>query len=164
MSALEYSRLETMPEELVTIAHEFSPLKANLMRTRLEADGIECFLGGEALTGVVGSLSYASASWKHPEGNIAVQVRASDAITAKAILQEIESAPNEDEESENFVADKPHFALQLLRGIIIGWLAFSITLFVGGATQNWLLGVLAGVVAFVGMSFFAFKKSFKSKR
>ncbi len=84
-----------MAEELVTIAHEFSPLKANLMRTRLEADGIECFLQGETLTGVIGSLSYASASWNHPEGNIALQVSEFDAERARNNLREIEAAPRD---------------------------------------------------------------------
>jgi len=80
-----------MNTELVTIAHEFSPLTANMMRTRLEADGINCFLKGETLTGVVGSLSYVSASWEHPEGNITLQVHAENSVRAREILAELES-------------------------------------------------------------------------
>jgi len=151
-----------MAEELVTIAYEFSPPKANLMRTRLEADGIECFLRGETLTGVVGSLSYASASWNHPEGNIALQVPESQVTHAREILREIESAPHDEE--EDFVTRKPSLGLQLFRLFFIGWLTFALTMFAYGATEQYWLSIIIGVAALVVMSFWAFKKSFNSKR
>ena len=152
-----------MSEELVAIAYEFSPLKANLIRSRLEADGIECFLSGETLASVAGPFSHVAASWEHPGGNIEIRVRASAAAAAKAILQEIESVPADDED-EIFVARKPSFGLQLFRVFLLGWLAFALTMFISGATENRWLGIFVGVVALVGMSFLAFKKPFNSKR
>ena len=152
-----------MPDELVTIAHEFSPLTANLMRTRLEADGISCFLKGETLTGLVGSFSQASASWNHPEGNIALQVLESEAIRAREILCEIESMPR-DEEDEDWIRGTPNYALNLVRGVVICALALQIIWWVYNASQNWWLGGLAGSVTLCLLYFLSFKNSFRTKR
>lgn len=102
-----------MQPELVAIAHEFSPLRANLLRTRLEAEGIECFLSGETLTSVVGSLSYAAASWSHPEGNITLRVRADDEALAREVLNSQEWDSQDDSVGEGWdeadVAGEPLF-------------------------------------------------------
>lgn len=157
-----------MTEELVAIAYEFSPLKANLIRTRLEADGIECFLAGETLTSVVGSFSNAAASWEHPEGNIAIQVRASEADEARAILQELEAVygddDDEDEDEDAKIPDGIRPAVLFFRLFVISWLSFIVVLTIGGRTDSLLFGALAGIGAFVGLSILAFKKSFKSER
>lgn len=152
-----------MTEELVAIAYEFSPLKANLIRTRLEADGIECFLSGETLTSVVGSFSNAAANWSHPEGNIAIQVRGADAEAARAILQELQEAPVT-ADGEEWLATGPSPALVLFRLLVVAWLSFAAAVFCAGAINNWWLGGALGVGAFVGLSILAFKKSFKSER
>lgn len=149
-----------MTEELVAIAYEFSPLKANLIRTRLEADGIECFLSGETLTSVVGSFSHAAASWEHPEGNIAIQVRASDAVAARAVLQELEAVhgDDDDEDEDALIASGTHPAVVLLRLFVVTWLSLGAMIFIGGVTDNWWLGGFAGILVFAGLSILAFKK------
>lgn len=152
-----------MTEELVTVAHEFSPLKANIMRTRLEADGIECFLKGETMASVIGSASYASGSWNHPEGNIALQVSEYDAERAREILREIEAAPR-DEEDEQWMKTTPNRALGALRGVVISALALQMTFWVGVASQNWWLGGLAGSITLFLLYLFSFKISFRTKR
>ncbi len=164
-----------MTEELVTIAYEFSPLKANLIRTRLEADGIECFLAGETLTSVVGSFSHAAASWEHPEGNIAIQVRASDADEARAILQELEvpredGSDEDDSDEDGEVVKETRLADLFFRLFISAWLsyvAFAATgAVVGGFWGSFdrTAGTLAGIGTFILLSILAFKKSFKSER
>lgn len=164
-----------MTEKLVAIAYEFSPLKANLIRTRLEADGIECFLAGEILTSVVGSFSHAAASWEHPEGNIAIQVRASDADEARAILQELEALQEDDSEDDYSDEDgegvkETRLADLLFRLFVTAWLgyvAFAATgAVVGGFWRSFdrQAGILAGIGTFVVLSILAFKKSFKSER
>jgi len=145
-----------MAQELVTIAREISALKANLMRTRLEADGIECFLAGETLASVVGSPSYIGVS-------IDVQVPAFDAMRARKILHEIESAPR-DEANELWPAATPNIALEFLRALINGALIFYATIWVYGATQNWWLGAAAGAISLLVVYFLSLKNSFKSKR
>ncbi len=147
-----------MNSDLVTIAHEFNPLKANLMRTRLEADGIECFLKGETLTGVVGSLSYASASWEHPEGNITLQVRGFEAERAREIIRAIEDAPREEDEGEDWVDNHPSFAVRFFRVLIIGSWSLSAAISVSALTQNWWLGGLAGAITLTICYFLSVKK------
>ena len=154
-----------MTEELVAIAYEFSPLKANLIRTRLEADGIECFLSGETVTSVVGPFSHAAASWQHPEGNIAIQVRASDAVEARALLLELQAVPDDDDDDDELrIPSGPSPILILFRLLVVGWLSVLIAGVVSSPTNSWLLGMLVGMGAFVGLSILAFKKSFKSER
>lgn len=149
-----------MAEELVTIAYEFSPLKANLMRTRLEADGIECFLRGETLASV-GANMYAI-SWDHPHGDIAVQVRESDVWQAREIFREIEAAPR-DEEDENWMHAMPNHAAGLLRVLVIGALVIYATVWTYDTFQNWWLGGLVGASTLTGLYFIGFKNSFKWK-
>lgn len=153
-----------MTEKLVAIAYEFSPLKANLIRTRLEADGIECFLAGETVTSVVGPFSHAAASWEHPEGNIAIQVRASDAAEARTILQELEDSSDDEDDEEMRIPSRPSLVLTFFRLLVVGWLSILIAGVISSPTNNWLLGMLVGMAAFVGLSVLAFKKSFKSER
>jgi len=153
MSALEYSRLKTMPEELVTIAHEFSPLKANLMRTRLEADGIMCFIYGETLASVVGSPS--------SMGNeILIQVQSFDAIQARQILQEVEDSPRD--KDEYLVKPKTKYEAQTTRAALIVAAVCYITWQVGGATGNWATGVLVGSITLAILLALTFRKSFKN--
>jgi hypothetical protein len=153
-----------MTDELVAIAYEFSPLKANLIRSRLEADGIECFLAGETLTSVVGSFSHAAASWEHPEGNVAIQVRVSDAEVARAILQDLQSPVVEDGGDEEWLATGPSPALIFFRLLIIIWMSFAATALTAGAFNSWWLGSIVGVGVLIGLSLLAFKKNFKSER
>lgn len=65
---------------LITIANFPSPIDANLAKTRLEADGIECVLTNEHI---------ASMNWYWPLaiGGVGLQVRESDAERAMEILE-----------------------------------------------------------------------------
>ena len=146
-----------MPEELVTIAHEFSPLKANLMRTRLEADGIECFLQGETLTGVVGSLSYASASWNHPEGNITLRVHSEDSARATEILSEFE-AEKEKPEVEDFSSPIFWFIVKIMGAALL-----AVLVAVGVEMIYLGIGQWVASLVFLVLAYFIFKPFFKSE-
>jgi hypothetical protein len=144
-----------MDGELVTVSREFSSLKANLIRSRLEVDGIRVFLSGETLASVVGSPS--------TMGNeISVQVQSFDATRARRILREIEEAPRNDD--EKWAEIKPKFAVQAVRGLLIGGAIWSATMLTFGATGYAAVGVLAGVSILVVIVGIGFKNSFKTKR
>src|SRR5262245_32710974 len=71
---------ELPPEPLVTIASFNTPLQANILASRLEADGVECFIADAETIGVHGLLAGAVGGGK-------IQVRASDGARAAAILR-----------------------------------------------------------------------------
>jgi len=75
------------PEPLVTIASFDTPLKANILASRLEADGVECFIADAETIGVHGLLAGAV-------GGVKIQVRESDGPRAAAILQANTSRSN----------------------------------------------------------------------
>ena len=68
------------PEPLVTIASFNTPLEANILASRLEADGVQCFLAEAETIGVHGLLAGAV-------GGVKIQVRVSDSSRAGAILR-----------------------------------------------------------------------------
>jgi len=68
------------PEPLVTIATFDTPLKANLFASRLEADGVECFIADAETIGIHGLLAGAV-------GGVKIQVRESQGRRAAALLQ-----------------------------------------------------------------------------
>jgi hypothetical protein len=69
------------PEPLVTVASFGTPLQANILASRLEADGVQCFLADAETIGLHGLLANAV-------GGVKIQVRESDGPRAAAILRE----------------------------------------------------------------------------
>jgi hypothetical protein len=87
------------PDQLVTVGRYLDPLAAQFDRSRLEADGLACFLQGEGLGTLLPTTTV------YP---ILLQVRAADAARAAEILAESPAAdllPRED------AADDPERAL-----------------------------------------------------
>jgi len=68
------------PEPIVTIATFGTPLQANILASRLEADGVQCFIADAETIGVHGLLAGAV-------GGVKIQVRESDGPRAAAILR-----------------------------------------------------------------------------
>lgn len=68
------------PEPLVTVASFDTPLKANILASRLEADGVQCFIADAETIGIHGLLAGAV-------GGVKIQVRESDGPRAAAILR-----------------------------------------------------------------------------
>jgi hypothetical protein len=69
------------PEPLVTIATFGTPVQANILASRLEAEGIQCFIADAETIGIHGLLAGAV-------GGVKVQVRESEGARAGAILRE----------------------------------------------------------------------------
>ena len=72
---------------LITIASFDHPIHANLAKTRLEAEGIDCVLIDEHITGM-------NWLWVPAIGGVRLQVRESDAERAMEIL---EGEPDEED-------------------------------------------------------------------
>ena len=73
---------------LITIASFDHPIHANLAKTRLEAEGIDCVLINEHITGM-------NWFWVPAIGGVGLQVRESDAQRAADIL---EGEPHDEDE------------------------------------------------------------------
>jgi hypothetical protein len=69
------------PEPLVTVASFDTPVQANILASRLEAEGVQCFLADAETIGLHGLLANAV-------GGVKIQVRESDGPKAAAIVRE----------------------------------------------------------------------------
>ena len=69
-------------EPLVTVAAFDTPLKASILASRLEAEGLECFVADAETIAAHGLLSGAV-------GGVKVQVRGSEAARASAIVERV---------------------------------------------------------------------------
>lgn len=70
-----------------------NPMEAHILKSRLESEGIPCFLQDENIVSLNPLYNYAV-------GGIKLNIRSSDAPQVQAILQEIENHPNVDEQEE----------------------------------------------------------------
>ena len=68
------------PEPLMTVASFDTPLQANILASRLEAEGVQCFIADAETIGLHGLLANAV-------GGVKIQVRQSDGPRAAAILR-----------------------------------------------------------------------------
>ncbi len=73
---------------LITIANFAYPIEANLAKTRLESEGIDCVLTNEHFAGL-------NWVWPLAVGGVGLQVRESDAERAAEIL---EGEPHEEDD------------------------------------------------------------------
>ena len=142
---------------MVTVAREISALNANLVRSRLEADGIFCFMTGETLASVVGSPSSIG-------NEISIQVQAFDAVRARRILREIREAPRDDDEDEKWVKNQPNLAVQVVRGLLLGGAIWCAAMWTFGVTNNATAAAFAGAFVVALICGFQLKNSFKWKR
>ena len=73
---------------LITIANFPYPIDANLAKSRLEAEGIDCVLTNEHIAGM-------NWYWPLAIGGVGLQVRESDAQRAMGILESVASGEDE---------------------------------------------------------------------
>ena len=149
-----------MDARLVTVAREISSLNANIIRSRLEAEGIQCFVSGEKVSSVVGLPANVGAF-------IDVQVLDFDAARAQSILQEIAEAPRDedlDETDENPACARSVYSVSNFpRLSFVFLICFNVVLtgiLSGLTTNNWILGLLGGVLGgviagIIALGFFA---------
>ena len=156
-----------MGARLVTVAREISSLNANIIRARLEAEGIQCFVSGEVASSVVGLPANVGAF-------IDVQVLDFDAARAQSILQEMEEAARDSDEGEETQATSrsrlADLSFRLLVAAFLSYITFIVVgiLAHGGAllfpSFDWKIGSIAGIGMFIVLSIVTFKKSFKQKQ
>ncbi len=82
-------------DKLITIATFTYPSELNIIRARLESEGIECFAKDEMTAQIYNFISLAI-------GGIKLQVRQSDAIRATEILKKAGYLDEPDHKSTNF--------------------------------------------------------------
>ncbi len=78
-------------------------IEAEMLRGRLESDGIRCFLEGDKAASVVGDFNRISTSWSNPLGGTKVLVSSDDLDVARAILKEIEYSNSDDSNGDETV-------------------------------------------------------------
>lgn len=79
--------------EIVSIKVFDNPMEAHILKSRLESEGIPCFLQDENIVSLNPLYNYAV-------GGIKLNIRACDVQQVQDILQEIENYPHTNEEEE----------------------------------------------------------------
>jgi hypothetical protein len=126
-----------MPET-TCIAREATELQAEILRGRLEADGIEAWLRGAGVASTAGAINDLNTSWANPLGGVEIWVHTSDADEARAILKEVHAR------SKRAPQQFPN-ALQCFVGIWVALFAWQT-----GASIHPLLGYAAGAAVLAG--------------
>ena len=127
----------------VTVEHAKLEAIAEMMRGRLEAEGVEAVLRGNRVAGAAGIVNEFNISWENPLGGVEVRVRPEDAGRAREILAV-------DQRSSAERAHKtptPWWIAATSAGAVAG-LAYWI---VAAVSENWLAALVCGVVSFVLM-------------
>ena len=122
------------------IARESTELEAEILRGRLEADGIETFVRGAAVASTIGPVNEFNSSWSNPLGGIEIRVREEDETEARSILAEIASHGRKVRVKRSF----PN-GFQILVGIGLSLLALQT-----GSEVHPFLGCAAAVAVLVG--------------
>lgn len=79
--------------EIVTLKVFDNPMEAHLLKTKLESEGIRCFLQDENIVSLNPLYNYAV-------GGIKLNIRFADLEMANQIIQEIENAPSLDDHDQ----------------------------------------------------------------
>jgi hypothetical protein len=142
------------PDDWVTVGHSRLEAIAEMMRSRLEVEGIDAVLRGNKASGTAGVINELNISWDNPLGGVEVRVHESDAEKAREILAETQLDEDEVEESA-VVADPVNQSRELKQksGMQIYFQVFSAFLIglwvLAGVTawsQNPRTGLICGVV------------------
>ena len=70
-----------------------SAIEAEMLRGRLEADGVRCILRSDKAASVVGDVNRLNTSWSNPLGGTTLLVHESDFAEAREVLREFKKAP-----------------------------------------------------------------------
>ena len=154
-----------MDARLVTVAREISSLNANIIRSRLEAEGVQCFVSGEAASSVVGLPANVGAF-------IDVQVLDFDAARAHSILQEIEESSREEGGEKNAQIPRVNLLADLAFRLLVSAFFSLIGLVIIGVLTGgfwftffgWSVGLPVGIGMFVVLSIVSVTKTLKVKR
>jgi hypothetical protein len=133
---------------LVTVANVQFPYEAQLIRSRLEAAGIRCFLSGERVASTVGPINVLNTSWSNPTGGIGVRVADVDVRRARELLKEIDESDGDESQRRSPRALISTWGLRerVVVGAVAGW-AFGN--FIGGMTLK-PIGIVIGAALCAG--------------
>ena len=129
-----------------TVAHARLEAVAEMMRGRLDAEGIEAVLRGNRAAGAAGIVNELNISWDNPLGGIEVRVRPADAQRAREIL-----AVDEREEADFKDREPMPWAV---RATGAGAVAGLIGWIVAALSENYaaaLVGAIAGFLAMIAL-------------
>ena len=126
-----------------TVAHAQLEAIAEMMRGRLEAEGIDAVLRGNRVAGAAGIVNEFNISWNNPLGGVEVRVRPEDAPRAREILAV------DEREAADF-KDKELMPLAV-RATGAGAVAGLVYWIVAAVSENCAVAIVCGFVSFFGM-------------
>ena len=85
-----------MQDHWTTVSHAQLEVVAEMMRGRLEAEGIEAVLRGNRAAGTAGAINELNISWGNPLGGVEVRVPSEDAARAREILAHDDIEPGDE--------------------------------------------------------------------
>lgn len=130
------------PDEWVTVERNSVEAVAELIRGRLEAEGIEAVLRGNRVSSCAGPINELNLSWDNPLGGVEVRVHKNDEAAALAILAEaVEQTPRR--------VNAPSPGLQWCLALGCAVVAYIVL-----GAFNFHLGIAAAVIVFVGLILF----------
>ncbi len=124
---------------------EQAPLEAvaEMMRGRLEAEGIEAVLRGNRVAGAAGIVNEFNISWKNPLGGVEVRVRPNDVERAKEIL----AVDQRSSEERAQPSPTPWWVMAVGAGAVAGvvyWVMAAVS-------ENLLVALVCALAAFAAM-------------
>ena len=126
-----------------TVAHAQLEAIAEMMRGRLEAEGIDAVLRGNRVAGAAGIVNEFNISWNNPLGGVEVRVRPEDAPRAREIL-----AVDEREEADFKDKDPMPLAVRATGAGAVAGLVYWIVAALG---ENTLESLVCGALGFLMM-------------
>lgn len=134
-----------------TVAHAQLEAIAEMMRGRLEAEGIEAVLRGNRVAGAAGIVNEFNISWSNPLGGIEVRVRPDDLERAREILAV------DEREAADFKDKNPMpWAVRAMGAGAVAGVAYWIVVAV---SENYGAAIVCGVVSFIVMMALGMRKT-----
>ncbi len=129
-----------------TIAHAQLEAVAEMMRGRLEAEGIEAVTRGNRVAGAAGIVNEFNISWSNPLGGIEVRVRPEDVARAREIL-----AVDEREAADFKDREPMPWAVRATGAGAVAGLVYWVVAAVGENYWAALIGALASFLAMLAL-------------
>ena len=127
-------------DNLVTVAHAQLEAIAEMMRGRLEAEGIDAVLRGNRVAGAAGIVNEFNISWGNPLGGVEVRVRPEDVARAREILAV------DEREAADFKDQEPMpWAVRATGAGAVAGVAYWI---IAAVSENYLWALIGAVVSF----------------
>ena len=141
--SLQKTQTKMIQDNLVTVAHAQLEAIAEMMRGRLEAEGIEAVTRGNRVAGAAGFVNEFNISWSNPLGGVEVRVRPEDVARAREIL-----AVDEREEADFKDREPMPWAV---RATGAGAVAGVVWWIVMALSENWVAAMMCALISFIVM-------------